>query len=806
LGLDASLKEILPRQIATTEDRLSFQRDAPFVPKTQPPIPIGWAFAGDFCIISPIARELTATRTPHKIQPWALWVRFPAAKTKKSPKREHELIMSMQQVHGLRPIISGLLLLLAGASAHAAASNSVARVWDERALAAIRADTPHPPAQARNYFSLSVCMYDAWAAYDTNGAVGYVYRGKHTAANVLAARNEAISYAAWRLLKERHVYSRTAPATLVADDAQMAALGYDTNNVSRDPSTPAGVGNSVYDAVSAWFINDGSRQTNGIPYPDANPPIAYPDYPLGQGGYNYINPPLATSFAGITDGQNPSHTVADINHWQRLQLVNAVDQNGFPQGPIQNYLGAQWLGVRPFALTRTDPTKPWVDPGPPPFFGGPTHTQFVNEVVAVITADGQLSPDDGVTMDISPGAYGNNSLGYAGSYGTGNFDIYDGHGYTNNPFTGLPYAPNVVKRGDFARVVAEFWADGPSSETPPGHWNVVANYVADNPLTVKKIGGTGPVVDDLEWDVKMYFALNAAVHEAGCACWAAKRYYDGWRPISAVRYLGALGQSSDPGLPSYNANGLPLITNVIELVTSNTAALGGRHQGLTPGKIALLAWPGPPADSVNQHSGVKWIHADKWSTYQRTNFVTPAFPGYFSGHSTFSRSAAEVLAAITGTNFFPGGLGTFNNYVLGFENGPSQPITLQWATYYDAADQAGISRIWGGIHPPVDNFAGRNVGSQIGKGVWELAKKYFDGTLLNAPMTVTLRPLDAGANELRFNTLRGVYCAVQSTTNLDIPFSDEPGGPTLALEGWVVSTNAASGPAKFYRIRSSLSP
>src|SRR5205807_10211090 len=94
---------------------------------------------------------------------------------------------------------------------------------------------------------------------------------------------------------------------------------------------------------------------------------------------------------------------------------------------------------------------------------------------------------------------------------------------------------------------------------PPGHWHVLANYVADKPLTVKKIGGTGPVVDELEWDVKAYFAINAAVHEAACACWGAKRYYDGWRPISAIRYLGGLGQSSDPAQASYNANGLPLI-------------------------------------------------------------------------------------------------------------------------------------------------------------------------------------------------------------------------------------------------------
>src|SRR6266700_2604201 len=84
--------------------------------------------------------------------------------------------------------------------AQASPSNSVARVWDERALAAIRVDTPHPPAQARNYFSLSVCMYDAWAAFDTNGSVGYVYRGKHTAPDIAAARSNAISYAAFRIL------------------------------------------------------------------------------------------------------------------------------------------------------------------------------------------------------------------------------------------------------------------------------------------------------------------------------------------------------------------------------------------------------------------------------------------------------------------------------------------------------------------------------------------------------------------------------------------------------------------------------
>src|SRR5437899_8291855 len=138
-------------------------------------------------------------------------------------------------------LIAGYALLqLASINTQAAASNSVARVWDERALAAIRVDTPHPPAQARNLFSLSVAMYDAWAAYDST-ACGYIYHGKHYADDVAAARREAISYAAYRILKERHVYSKTAAATLAADDAQLTALGYITNNLSRDVSTPAGV-------------------------------------------------------------------------------------------------------------------------------------------------------------------------------------------------------------------------------------------------------------------------------------------------------------------------------------------------------------------------------------------------------------------------------------------------------------------------------------------------------------------------------------------------------------------------------------
>ena len=69
----------------------------------------------------------------------------------------------------------------------------------------------------------------------------------------------------------------------------------------------------------------------------------------------------------------------------------------------------------------------------------------------------------------------------------------------------------MVKKSDYARVLAEFWADGPDSETPPGHWFTILNYVSDHPETVKKFGGQGSVLSNLEWDVKSYLVLGLSL-------------------------------------------------------------------------------------------------------------------------------------------------------------------------------------------------------------------------------------------------------------------------------------------------------
>ena len=293
---------------------------------------------------------------------------------------------------------------------------------------------------------------------------------------------------------------------------------------------------------------------------------------------------------------------------------------------------------------------------------------------------------------------------------------------------------SVPAWADFLRVAAEFWADGPRSETPPGHWNVIANDASDAILASPaklQIGGQGPTVDRLEWDVKVYFALNGAVHNAAIVAWGLKGVYDSIRPISLIRYMGGLGQSSKPSGVAYDPNGLPLVPGLIEVITAKSAAPGQQHHALAKfvGRIAIRGWAGTPNDPSTETAGVKWMLATAWVPYQLPTFVTPSFPGYVSGHSTFSRSAAEVLAAFTGSPYFPGGLAAYvtDAGALAFEHGPTTPVTLEWATYFDAADQAGQSRLFGGIHIQADDFGGRMLGSQCGLAAWHLAQEYFAG-------------------------------------------------------------------------------
>jgi PAP2 superfamily len=214
---------------------------------------------------------------------------------------------------------------------------------------------------------------------------------------------------------------------------------------------------------------------------------------------------------------------------------------------------------------------------------------------------------------------------------------------------------------DEHKATAEYWADGPGSETPPGHWNLLAQDVSAR-------DGHG-----LDQDVKLFFALTAALLDASIACWDAKRTYDSVRPVTAIRFLFA-----------------------------------GRE---------VLAWGGPG-------QGTRRIPGETWRPY----IATPPFGEHPSGHSTFSAAAAAVLACFTGSDRFgvsaiiPAGSSRVEPGIT-----PATDVVLSWPAFTDAADQAGRSRRYGGIHFREGDLVGRALGARIGARAWEAAAELFAG-------------------------------------------------------------------------------
>ena len=239
---------------------------------------------------------------------------------------------------------------------------------------------------------------------------------------------------------------------------------------------------------------------------------------------------------------------------------------------------------------------------------------------------------------------------------------------------------------DAQKMSAEYFADGPNSEFPPGHWALFAQFVSrrDN--------------HSLDDDVKMFFALGNAELDASIAIWEAKRFYDSVRPITAVHFLYA-------GQP-------------------------------------IQAWGGP-------FQGTQTIPGQSWKPYQIGTVVTPPFPEYVSGHSGFSAAGAEILRRFTGSDTF-GYLVQIARGSSRTEPGlvPASDLTFFWTSFTEAGDAAGMSRRFGGIHFQAGDLNSRVLGRLVGAEVWAKAQTYVDGTA-DSPLDRASRPRPSTATVRR---------------------------------------------------------
>ncbi len=177
------------------------------------------------------------------------------------------------------------------------------------------------------------------------------------------------------------------------------------------------------------------------------------------------------------------------------------------------------------------------------------------------------------------------------------------------------------------------------------------------------------------FDIKMFFVLSNALLDAGIAAWDSKVAYDYVRPISAIREL---------------------------------------YRGKT-----IEAWGGPC-------EGTKEIEGENWIPY----IPTPPFAEYVSGHSTFSAAAEEVLTSFCNKSKY-GESVTIPKGGSKIEPDctPNEAVTLEWKVLKDAANEAGISRLYGGIHFKAGDMEGRKLGYKVGCAVWDKANEYFNGKL-----------------------------------------------------------------------------
>ena len=346
--------------------------------------------------------------------------------------------------------------------------------------------------------------------------------------------------------------------------------------------------------------------------------------------------------------------------------------------PEQTFLTPHWLNVESFALPETASGETdfgqVLPPAPQPFFAAGFEGSTLNFAAKTIT----LGAD--VTIDGTAYSAGDEiavSKDLIGSVINAEF---------------IAQAENVVEISagltDKQKIIAEFWEDGGGTAFPPGTFMTFAQFVSardDNSLAE---------------DAQLFLAMGNAVFDAGIATWQSKVEYDYARPVRAIRDLGELGLIGEEG---------------VDELTGETG-------------FVIEAWGGiDPA--TGEGLGTRTILAENFVTFQRPGAdPSPPFAEYTSGHSAFSAAGAEVLSLFTGSDAFGGSL-SFAPDTIQFEPGvPATETVLEWDTFQDAADEAGVSRLYGGIHFTEGDVNGRVLGQDVGTAAYELAQSFIDGT------------------------------------------------------------------------------
>ncbi len=184
-------------------------------------------------------------------------------------------------------------------------------------------------------------------------------------------------------------------------------------------------------------------------------------------------------------------------------------------------------------------------------------------------------------------------------------------------------------RTEQQKQIARFWADGAGTETPPGHWNRIAQDIAKS----QQLG--------LAESVRLFARLNTALADTSGVAWKTKYTYDTWRPVTAI------ANAQDDG---------------------NSAT----------------------------------VQQNNW----RPLLVTPPHPEYVSGHSAFSAAAATILSDYFGEST------PFTTESLGLPG-----VRRSFESFQQAAQEAGRSRIFGGIHFEFSNQAGQLLGRSVANEV-----------------------------------------------------------------------------------------